>query len=261
MIEVSITLAPGAVSPDRRAPPPPEVVSVIPLKHFHDPLPDARLAPPVEAVVTGHVGTVGGRQTPPRRATPKHPQDAPAHLPVVPAPRLRTPPRKERLDQPPLPVSHVVAAKSRSRGRLDATSNPSPPPEDCSVLWLADPTGEGSTRNGPLGVQEGQGNTRQEGGILVGTLVGPLGKHLRTIRSEDDNHRGGPVPERRHRGARVQDANGACQRNAASSRMAAEGVGRDHGGAHEGNERGTRAAEREQRTRSPPRSGDSWAVS
>lgn len=75
----------------------------------HQSVPDARLAPAVEAIVNGCVGPVALGQIAPRRAGAQDVEHAADDLPVV--LRLRSPPiqRKQRLDDAPLEVGQIVA--------------------------------------------------------------------------------------------------------------------------------------------------------
>lgn len=76
---------------------------------LHQAVPDAGLAPAIEAVVGRGVGPVSTRQVAPRRAGTQHPEDAIEHASVV----LRLGPspvhRQKRLDDTPLEVCEIVA--------------------------------------------------------------------------------------------------------------------------------------------------------
>jgi len=76
---------------------------------IHQAIPDACLAPAVEAIVGGRVRPVSLRQIAPRRPRAQHPEDAVENTPVV--LRFGASPvrRQERLDNAPLEVGQVVA--------------------------------------------------------------------------------------------------------------------------------------------------------
>jgi len=75
----------------------------------HQTIPDAVLAPAIEAVVGRRVGPVASGQIAPRGAGTQHPENAVENTPIV--LRLRTAPvhRQQRLDDAPLEVGQVVA--------------------------------------------------------------------------------------------------------------------------------------------------------
>lgn len=81
---------------------------------IHQAIPDACLAPAVEAIVGGRVRPVSLRQIAPRRASAQHPEDAVENTPIV----LRfgaSPVRwQQRLDDAPLEIAQVVAHDPRS---------------------------------------------------------------------------------------------------------------------------------------------------
>ena len=85
-------------------------LAIVHLDHgIHQAIPDACLAPAVEAIVGGCVRPVSLRQIAPRRARAQHPEDAVENTPVV--LRFGASPvgRQERLDNAPLEVGQVVA--------------------------------------------------------------------------------------------------------------------------------------------------------
>lgn len=75
----------------------------------HQTVPDAGLAPAIEAVVCARVRPVALGQIAPRGAGPQHPKDAVENTPVL--SRFGTPaiPRQNRFDNAPLEVGEVVA--------------------------------------------------------------------------------------------------------------------------------------------------------
>ena len=75
----------------------------------HQAVPDAGLAPAVEAVVCARVRPIALRQIAPRGAGPQHPKDAVQNTPIV--SRFGTPAvhRQNRFDNAPLEVGEVVA--------------------------------------------------------------------------------------------------------------------------------------------------------
>ena len=76
----------------------------------HEPVPDARLAPAVEAIVAGRIGTVALRQVAPRRAGPQDPADAVQHSPVI-NPQPSAPlVRQQGLNHRPLESRQIVAS-------------------------------------------------------------------------------------------------------------------------------------------------------
>jgi hypothetical protein len=75
---------------------------------IHQPLPDARLAPSVEAIVSARVGPVALWQVAPRRSRPQHPENAVHDPPVVLWLAPRTPLGQDRLDDAPLKVCEIV---------------------------------------------------------------------------------------------------------------------------------------------------------
>ena len=82
----------------------------------HQAIPDARLAPAIEAVVGRRVRPVTLGQIAPRRARAQHPEDAVENTPVV--LRFGASPvgRQERLDSAPLEVGEIVAHDPSSYG-------------------------------------------------------------------------------------------------------------------------------------------------
>lgn len=75
----------------------------------HQAIPDASLAPSVEAIVGGRVGTVSLRQIAPRRARAQHPEDPVENPAVVAWFAASSVLGKKRLDDTPLEVRQVVA--------------------------------------------------------------------------------------------------------------------------------------------------------
>ena len=75
----------------------------------HQAVPDAGLAPAVEAVVGGGVGTVSLRQVAPRRPRAQHPEYAIENTTVPLRPHATPALRQKRFDDTPLGVAQVVA--------------------------------------------------------------------------------------------------------------------------------------------------------
>ena len=75
----------------------------------HQLIPDARLAPAIEAVVGRRAGSVSLGHVAPRRTSAQHPEDAVENLAIV--LRFHTPSflRQHRLDDAPLEVCEIVA--------------------------------------------------------------------------------------------------------------------------------------------------------
>ena len=75
----------------------------------HQTVPDAGLAPPIEAVVGGRVRAISFGQIPPRRTGTQNPEDTVENTPIV--LWLHTAPvlRQQRLDDAPLEVCEIVA--------------------------------------------------------------------------------------------------------------------------------------------------------
>lgn len=85
-------------------------LAVVRLDHgIHQAIPDASLAPAVEAIVGAGVRPVSLRQIAPRRARAQHPEDAVENAAIV--LRFGTSPvrRQQRLDNTPLEVGQLVA--------------------------------------------------------------------------------------------------------------------------------------------------------
>ena len=75
----------------------------------HHPVPDARFAPAVEAVVDGSVRTVALRQVAPGAARAQDVEHAVENLPVVLGLRPAAVHGKQRLDNAPLGIREIVA--------------------------------------------------------------------------------------------------------------------------------------------------------
>lgn len=75
----------------------------------HQPVPDASLAPPIEAIVGRGVGPITIGQIPPRCPGPQYPKDAIHNSPVVLTTWPRTACRKDGFNDTPLEVGEVVA--------------------------------------------------------------------------------------------------------------------------------------------------------
>jgi len=75
----------------------------------HQFVPDAGLAPTIEAIVSAGVRPVALRQIPPRRSRPEYPENAVHDPPVVLGLPPRTPLRQDRLDDAPLEVCEIVS--------------------------------------------------------------------------------------------------------------------------------------------------------
>lgn len=92
---------------------------------IHQAIPDAGLAPPVEAIVGGRVWPIPFWQIAPRGARPQHPKDAvedPAIVARLGAPSVH---RQKRLDNAPLEVGQVVAHDpSPNAGHLESLFAP-----------------------------------------------------------------------------------------------------------------------------------------
>lgn len=76
---------------------------------IHQAIPDACLAPAVEAIVGGRVGAISLGHVAPRRTGAQHPEDAVENAPIL--LRLDAAPfrRQQRLDNAPLEVREIVA--------------------------------------------------------------------------------------------------------------------------------------------------------
>jgi len=78
-----------------------------------DAVPDACLAPSVEAIVAGRIGAIAVRQITPRRSRPQDPEDAVQHAPVVYPRDTARLVRQNRPNNLPLTVGDFVAHDSK----------------------------------------------------------------------------------------------------------------------------------------------------
>lgn len=76
---------------------------------IHQPIPDAGLAPAIEAIVDGRVRPISFRQVAPGRPCPQDPEDAAEDAAIVLWLAAATARRKNRLDNAPLEIRQVVA--------------------------------------------------------------------------------------------------------------------------------------------------------
>ena len=92
------------------------------LRHgVHQPIPDARFAPAIEAIVGSRVRAITLRQIAPGRPSSQHPKNAVHHAPVVQSLGSRTPSRQNRFDHAPLEIRKVVAHDASSAvGELES---------------------------------------------------------------------------------------------------------------------------------------------
>lgn len=80
----------------------------------HQAIPDACLAPPVEAIVGGRVRPISLRQIAPRSTRAQHPEDAVENAAIVGRLAASTVLGQKRFDDAPLEVRQVVAHDSSS---------------------------------------------------------------------------------------------------------------------------------------------------
>ena len=76
---------------------------------IHQPIPDAGLAPAVEAIVDGRVRPISLRQIAPGRSGPQNPENAAEDTAIVRWLAATTACRQNRLDNAPLEIRQVVA--------------------------------------------------------------------------------------------------------------------------------------------------------
>lgn len=91
---------------------------------IHHPIPNTRLSPSHEAVVTGGARAVALWQVAPRRARPEHPKDAVQYAAVINAWNASRLVGQQRLDHSPLEVGQVVSAHGKPESRLRAHGKP-----------------------------------------------------------------------------------------------------------------------------------------
>ena len=86
-------------------------IAVVSLRNrLEDPVPDAELPPPDEAVVAGRRRSVALRNVRPGRAGPQPPVDAVQHLPIIGPRHPARLVRQQRLDDRPFEIRQLVAA-------------------------------------------------------------------------------------------------------------------------------------------------------
>jgi hypothetical protein len=104
-----------------------EVLSIIwmaPADSVHQPVPDACLAPSIEAVVAGGAWTVALGQVAPRRTGPQHPENAIQYAPVIDARHASGLIGLQRLDHAPLEVGQIISAHANAESGRTAGIKP-----------------------------------------------------------------------------------------------------------------------------------------
>ncbi len=85
---------------------------------IHQLIPDAGLAPPIEAVISRRIGAVTLWQITPRRTRSQHPENAVQYGPVIFTARPRPTGRQDWFDDTPLKIADIVVDFPEFSGEL-----------------------------------------------------------------------------------------------------------------------------------------------